>query len=88
MFRGCAVAAACVQVQVCAVDRHEVRVFQQIVAWTLGGVMTLDSQVMSLRRPAGVPRSEECHHPPLAPPQEPRHGPSVGPYGVAVSYDR
>ena len=27
-------------------------------------------------------------HPPLGPPYEPRHGPSVGSYGVAVSYKR
>ena len=26
--------------------------------------------------------------PPLGPPQEPRHGPTVGSYGVAVSYKR
>ena len=35
----------------------------------------------------GVPRSQHPP-PPLGPPQEPRHGPTVGSYGVAVSYKR
>ena len=36
----------------------------------------------------GVPRSSENAHPPKDPDRGPGHGPTVGSYGEAVSYER